>query len=337
MSLNSFQSCLLAVSIFVLAPASLACEQIRAAFDVGSGATKMKVYRYDTCTQSIIEQIEKVDGIECEQEFKVAYKEDLKKTNFIKPKTIVRGVQVLRELKKSAKSCGATEFAAVATSAFRQASNGDLVAKLLRVSGVKVSIISQEEEALLGAKGALAKIGPSKREQNICVWDIGGSSVQITCLEGQESKVYLGHLASTPFKDKLIELKGNEASTPNPISQDLYTQGVEFASSEAELVKEKLGNSLSSSLVLGIGSVHYYALSKVLGNNVIDPSMIHDHLLSEKLDRSDEELGGDEYVDSAVSNMILVEAMMRHLNIPQVEVLKVNLTEGLSASAKYWK
>lgn len=60
-------------------------------------------------------------------------------------------------------------------------------------------------------------------------------------------------------------------------------------------------------------------------------------MLETKLGLTDTELGGGKFVTSSVSNMILVEGLMRALNISTVKALKVNLTEGLISSPQYWK
>ena len=88
--------------------------------------------------------------------------------------------------------------------------------------------------------------------------------------------------------------------------------------------------------MLGIGGVHYYAVSKAIDKKEYSANDIKENILN-KLGKSDEELGGGKYVDSAVSNLILVESFMKGLKISKVKAMKVNLTEGLVSSKSYWK
>lgn len=318
------------------------CHEVRAAFDVGSGATKMKVYSFDKCQNKIIKQIEEVDGQLCEVHRQVPYKEDLKESNKIQSKTIDVGISIISEFKEIAKKCGAIKFAGVATSAFRLAKNGKrAVEKLNNKTGVSIYIISQQEEAILGFNGAISKADNLEKTESVCVWDIGGSSMQIVCsTDGLEKKVFLGNLAAVPFKNHLIENKSDrshhELRTANPVSARDYSNGLVKTKRESIKIQDILGNSLKISTVLGIGGVHYYDVSKVIEKEEFTADDISDEVLS-KIGMSDEELGGGKYVDSSISNLILVEGLMRNLQISRVKTLKVNLTEGLVSSPKYWK
>ena len=305
------------------------CEVIRAAFDVGSGTTKMKIYRYDKCESKIVKQL-------CEGNRKVSYKEDLKDSNTIKKATIEQGLNALLELKSIAQECGAQQYAGVATSAFRLAKNGEAAVKRLADSGISLSIISQQGEADLGFRGVMAKVD-IPQDRNICVWDIGASSSQIICKIGGWA---LGNLASISFRDTIIKFKsassGTDTSTPNPISQSEYRYALVATQREASKIDLSFTEKLKDSIVFGIGGVHYYAVSKELGQEEYTADQIQ-AFLSDKLGKTDEELGGGEYVDTSVSNLILVEGMMRNLNVSSVKALKVNLTEGLVSSELYWE
>ena len=102
------------------------CQVIRGVFDIGSGSTKMKVFKWDECQDKLIKELK-----DCADHKKVAYKEDLKNSQELKETTIEFGIKKLSELKKKAISCGATQFSGAATSAFRQAKNGDVAAKYI--------------------------------------------------------------------------------------------------------------------------------------------------------------------------------------------------------------
>ena len=307
--------------------------QTRAAFDIGSGTTKMKVYRYNTC----LETMQAITDKNCEGDIPVAYKEDLKVDNTIKKETLNVGIKAIEKLKKLAKSCGATQFAAVATSAFRQAKNGSEIAKKLsKLTQVTVKVISQKEEAMLGYQGALSKL-TSEQRKDLCIWDIGGSSMQITCSDTLDS--YMGTVASVSFKNMLVANKPTpiqrQSSSPNPITLDDYKYGYKITGKTAVEIENILGKSLQTLKVYGIGGVHYYSVSKFIDQKVYSAENIKS-VIEKNLYQTDEQLGGGAYVSTSISNLILVEGLMHSLKIDRVTALKVNLTEGIVASSQYW-
>ena len=307
-------------------------NSVRAGLDVGSGTTKMKVYHYRSC-EGRPASIKEARGPNCAADRKVSYGEDVESTGKIGEQTFKRGVSALKELKSLAFRCGAQDFMGVATSAFRRAKNGQSVAeRLSRSAGISIKVISREQEALLGFRGATLKLG---LDSKICVWDIGGGSMQVICSpDGKKTLTYLGNLASVPFKNAISKFQARQTSTPNPISQKDYRHALSITQKEAAKVVSKLGDELKKSTVVGIGGVHFYAVGEALGKREYTADDIRSTLLG-KLSKTDRELGGGEYVDTAVSNLILVEGMMKYLQIASVKALKINLTEGLASSRDF--
>ncbi len=74
---------------------------------------------------------------------------------------------------------GAKKPAILATSAVRDAKNGsELGEKVVRGTGLEMRLISGEEEAALGFKGAVSAVG-APREGSALVVDLGGGSAQL--------------------------------------------------------------------------------------------------------------------------------------------------------------
>ena len=188
---------------------------------------------------------------------------------------------------------------------------------------------------MLGFYGA--KLKSKLIKEKVCVWDIGGSSMQIICERPNSSEklVYLGHLASVPFKNKLLELKMTTKSSPNPIGQKVLKESKLITQLESKKVHSKLGNLLEKNIVLGIGGVHYYAVSKAISSKDYTVSKLNTWL-DKHIDLSDDQLGGGKFVDTSISNVVLVQGMMNGLNIKSVRALKVNLTEGVLANQELW-
>ncbi|MFK8138722.1 MAG: Ppx/GppA phosphatase family protein [Bdellovibrionales bacterium] len=370
------------IAFLLYSPLNASTEppKIRAAFDVGSGATKMKVFEVKTVNGKYITTA--VDPDNCSADRAVKYKEDLNKElgvaleeagnlyfdnpallaqtkleikkdfkdrgieNTIKEDTMYQGIEALKELKQLAISCGAQEFSGVATSAFRQADNSKSIIAALTIStGIYLNIVSQLEEADLGFNGLIAKKKIDPR--GVCSWDIGGSSMQIVCMDQSGEKFYhLSTLASVPFKDIMVQHRVEQESnqdqrtkiltenTPNPISIEAAEKA--NIAIEGELSRIKSGVAvLSVNRVYGIGGVHYYSVNK---NNSLPKYTTASlgHAIERKLNKTDGDLGGGKYVNTDVSNMILVHSIMQQTGISEVEAARVNLTEGLSISEKYW-
>ncbi|MCO4755658.1 MAG: hypothetical protein KC478_14345, partial [Bacteriovoracaceae bacterium] len=181
------------------------CVKVKAAFDIGSGTTKMKVAKVDTCLQ-------KIEKILLEANEPVAYKEKLQnnKDNKLDAAILDEGLKALLKLKKKAQQYAPELYAAAATSAFRTAANGSEAAqKLSEESGIKIYVISQKKEALLGFAAAAAKA--QKGLTDILVWDIGGGSMQMTSYIGNNKfDIYEGKIASASFKKFVIEAVQNK-------------------------------------------------------------------------------------------------------------------------------
>ena len=80
---------------------------------------------------------------------------------------------------------------------------------------------------------------------------------------GKKTKMYLGILRVF-FKNEVLKLKSSPLS-PNPIGKDLLPLISQVLKSEADEIKSSLGSLLSNNEVIGIGGVHYYAVSKSVG------------------------------------------------------------------------
>jgi len=108
------------------------------------------------------------------------------KTGMITENSMAKNIEALKYFKNKADRYGALEMYTIATSAVRDALNGDIfVADALNQAGVKVMVISGEEEAELGHKGVLSEIQNS--EENVLVIDIGGGSTEL--ILGSKNKI----------------------------------------------------------------------------------------------------------------------------------------------------
>ena len=99
---------------------------------------------------------------------------------------------------------GASEPAVLATSAVRDAENGpELIEEVRERAGLKIRLISGEEEALLGFRGAVSALGPDFSWENpALVVDLGGGSAQLI----------LGDAVSGPQRQVSLPLGSNRTT-----------------------------------------------------------------------------------------------------------------------------
>ncbi len=323
----------------VFAPEKKECNTIRAAFDIGSGATRVKVAKVDSCKNKILEVL-------LEREEKIDFKEDLikSKNDSFSGQFMTDAIATLRMLKTEAQKFSPKEYVAVATAAFREAKNGQKFIERVNVElWINPRIISQGEEALLGFYGSAESMGSTP--ENTIIWDIGGSSQQIIKYNGKERfLIYEGKLGAVSFKDYILKkIKKQGGKSPNPINSYQAKLAIEYAKNVAlKTVKSDIKDFLQSSKdvkVLGIGGVHYYSL-----RNQIDPTGEKDtytigdveKTLDSKIGKTDSDLGSSRYVETDVTNLALVYGFMKALNIFEIKTAKVNMADGLLLNEKYW-
>ncbi len=197
--------------------AMLSKGEIRAALDIGSGATNLKIAKVDPQTDKIVTQI-------FEKSIPVPYQKHLEQSSNTTFDQEVRdqGIRAIKALKEIAETYQVKKIVAVATAAFRKATNAEQFAhEIEQQTGVQVRIINQDEEGILAFRGALAVT--SIQPQQAVVWDIGGGSMQLTTLSNEGTYlVEKGKTASIPFKNDVIqkiEHKDLKATpSPNPLS-----------------------------------------------------------------------------------------------------------------------
>src|SRR5436189_2407402 len=96
---------------------------------------------------------------------------------------IERSIEALAKMKTIAKGFEVAELRAVATSAVREASNGRAFCQeVRRRCGLRVEIISGEEEAQLAVRSALHHFDLAGR--SVAIVDIGGGSMEVTLTAG---------------------------------------------------------------------------------------------------------------------------------------------------------
>lgn len=299
------------------------CHKKRAAFDIGSGTTKMVVADIDTCKNLVFSVI-------FEARRPIAFKEHINKNNLNFTQGFIgEAIIKINELKHKAKALGVTEFKAVATSAFRLAKNSsEVIKRINKETGLNVDIINQTREALIAFNATKSLLSKS----NLLVWDIGGSSMQIVKSDNKSKNIYLGKLASVSFKDLVVEKiknKKEKLNGPNPLNKKGAIKAMNLARDYATKNAKELIGLIDTQYVVGVGGVHYYSIK----NQVASDELFYNQkdLLKTLLERAkldDSEIGGD-YAATEVTNLALVLGFMQALGIERVYPIKINMAHGI--------
>ncbi len=146
-----------------------------AAIDAGSNAMRMIVGNVNEAWE--VEPIENI-------RLPVRLGQDVFATGALQEKTIQQAVEAFQHFQRVAKDFGVVKTRAIATSAMREATNGDiLLDRIAQTSGIDVEIISGAEEARL-IHLAVANVINLKGKRAMLI-DIGGGSVEVTISENE--------------------------------------------------------------------------------------------------------------------------------------------------------
>jgi exopolyphosphatase / guanosine-5'-triphosphate,3'-diphosphate pyrophosphatase len=97
-----------------------------------------------------------------------------------------RAVGCLKRFRRVAESHGAKELIAVATSAVREAANGDhFISRAAEEAGVEIDLLSGIEEARLIALAVSVRYKQSNKQQSLVI-DIGGGSTELAVMKNGE-------------------------------------------------------------------------------------------------------------------------------------------------------
>lgn len=195
----------------------MALVRRRAAFDIGSGATKLQIADVDVASSKVV-------NVVFAQEVPVKFALDWKAHGRLSEAITNEGIIVLRKLCAECVAHGAEAIAAVATEVFRKAPNGKAyLERVERELGLVVEVVEQDVEARLGFLTACAlSMAP---RSSIIAWDSGGASFQISSEPASFSgalAIYSGAVGASVATAMLVEqVQGStlhDTPSPNPVS-----------------------------------------------------------------------------------------------------------------------
>ncbi len=337
---------------------ALACEQVRAALDIGSGTTKMVVARVNYCESRVLEVLAPASGTKLER--KVEYSKHTKEApdgrKVFTDEVVAQGLAAILELKAVALTHGAEAFSAVATSAFRSVDSAHSRAVLERVrqeTGFQAMVIPQDREARIGFLAAAVKVGIPR--ERLVAWDIGSGSIQISFWDQEADSVagYLGNFANEAMHRFLIEVLQRRnypgTASPNPIGPNDLSRAIQRAETAGRVnVPAGLLERLRTPgiEVIGIGSVHFYSNCEVMRRFSADGcAFTRDELRDQAFrsayltDRELVEAGHSatlEFAPFRVSGAALTVGFMNAFGIERVRAIEAHMGHGILIDPDFW-
>jgi len=202
---------------------------------------------------------------------------DVSKTGLITEKSFIRNIDALKYFKNKADRYGAQEVLAIATSAVRDAANGKAFAEAAKTqAGVKVEIISGEEEAELGLQGVMSEMHDP--QESVLVIDIGGGSTELV-LGSREKIDYSVSIPAGAVRMTEQFVKGNpigneEAKKMKDKLEELFKAPMEY------LGKSRIDKLIAIGGTATTTAAIFHALSiynpEIVHNTVIEIDFIAD-------------------------------------------------------------
>ena len=305
------------------------CLKRRGALDIGSGSTKAYAAVVDVCKKKIVQRL-------FDQKIPLPFGEAREKNpqGEIPAELTAEASKKIAVLVQAMKDKKIETVTAVATAAFRIANNGEATAaEIAKIAKIPVKVLTQEEEAEVGAQSALSEvqIDPQDKRQ-VIVWDIGGGSMQMWAKEQNKTEIFTGNLASVTFKNRIIrEIQNKDPKTttsPNPLGP-LYTKAVIMAVEDAKVeVPHFFKEKAEKAHWIGIGGVLALSAQNQTkeGANELSQAAL-EQALKKRSTLKDSQIDSD-YAATEITNLALVLGYMKALKIQKVETVEASLVQG---------
>ena len=311
----------------------------RAAFDLGSSTTKLRVAEVKVVDLGVETGNELTGGNEARR---VNYESDLENSSESRFSEEIqeRGIRAVRELKKYAEELGARDFVGVATGAFNRAKNASsYLQRMRRETGVKVHIASADEEDRLNFLAVLHewKFVTDK----LVLWDVGADGASLTYMDSKGGmQTFRSALASVVLRDRVIryiQAKSARVTTPNPMSrQDVEaTKRLVITELLDDVPRDLIEKIKEGCEVVGVGAVHNLSILGQSGRGYTYSKDDVREALERAIGKTDEQIGG-EYADTQVVNLVLVLGYLEALGIDEVKTVHVNVADGMLRDGRYW-
>ena len=262
---------------------------------------------------------------------------DLHKNGFLLDEKIDENTEVFLSLKKICDEYSCDKIISFATEAVRCASNGNvLTERIYKSSGIRVRIISGEEEAKLTFDGAVYSVDKKIIDRKVSVIDIGGGSTEIGYGEFDGSAFVLKKGISFPVG--CVNMTEKFYTGGYPVNKNNLMEMGSFIDRKINDLKL----DLSESRIIGVGGTLtcLYAIKNDLKK--YDPAIIHnkeitaddiENIYCRLLDMPIEErekLPGlnDNRGDIIIAGLYILQSAMRKFKINKLIISEYGIIVG---------
>jgi exopolyphosphatase / guanosine-5'-triphosphate,3'-diphosphate pyrophosphatase len=205
-----------------------------AAVDIGANSVRLKIARVVRRRLKVLHEDREV----------VRLGEGVFHTGALDPAAMEQTVRVLRRFQKAAQAHGANEVRVVATSALRDADNGDAFVQWVHAAlGWRVEVVSGVEEGRLIHLGVMAntRIGAGR----VLLIDLGGGSCElIVSFKGQIEHIYSLPLGAVRLTREFLK---HDPPTETELDQMRSYIGEEVGRVRRELTEHKINLTIATS------------------------------------------------------------------------------------------
>ena len=178
-------------------------------------------------------------------------------------------LETVRDFKEKSVSMGADEVLAVATSAVRDASNGEDFMRKIRRLGIRAWVLDGRQEAEIGFIGAA--LGCSAGEKCIFLADIGGGSTELVTGAGLKVHNYTSlDIGAVRLTERFVR---NDPVTPAEVSEIEHFVTDMLAQNAKDITA---GNCK----MIGIGGTITTLAAVAQGMESYDPNRVHNFVLT---------------------------------------------------------
>jgi exopolyphosphatase/guanosine-5'-triphosphate,3'-diphosphate pyrophosphatase len=249
----------------------------------------------------------------------------------LKPAPVERGIEVMKLFHSFCRSTGVQRIVPVATSAVREATNqAEFLMRVERESGLKLRVLSTEEEAYYGYLGAANALNLS----DAFLIDIGGGSTEVTAIRGRGFlRTFSAQAGVVRFTERYVR--------SDPISNKDF-KALEAAAAEIFAAPDWLADTSGTTLA-GIGGTirtladidqkaAHYPLDRVHGYSFTCERLeAIIELLRGMTQRQREDVSGlgRDRADLILAGAVIVHQLMRRGRFTDLTVSGQGLREGL--------
>lgn len=248
-----------------------------------------------------------------------------------------RGINALKQHKRTLDEHGVTKIYAFATSAIRSSDNGpEFVKEALKRTGIEIQVISGEREAELIYYGVKAAVRLGK--EPVLIMDIGGGSTEFILANHQQ--IIWKHSFQLGAARLIEKFKPSDPIQPSEITtiekylEDQLTPLFKALTESNCKSPVLIGSSGSFDSLAEMIAYRFYSIEILKGQteytfNMDDLARIHELIIRSTTKERMEIPGLTKMrVDMIVISTLFVNYIIRRLNIRQLQLSRYSLKEG---------